>query len=200
MQANGDIKTPMVAQIIGALVNIVLDPLLIFGLIGFPAMGIAGAAIATVLGQICAAIVVMIKGIRRLPSIKKFFRYSIKIFKIGLPNILMQSAYTSYIFGLNMVLETFSDQAVSALGLYYKWQTFFFIPLGAMQSCIVPLISFNFANNNLQRCKNTLRDANIFGLILMAVGTICFVAIPELMLKAFTKDNEVIEIGKWGFR
>lgn len=119
---------------------------------------------------------------------------------MGLPNILMQSAYTIYIFGLNMVLQTFSDQAVTALGLYYKWQTFFFIPLGAMQSCIVPVISYNYANADLVRVKKTLTDSILFGLILMSVGTICFLAVPGPMLKVFTQDEEVIRIGTSGFR
>lgn len=200
LQANGNMKIPMIAQIVGALVNIVLDPLLIFGLIGLPEMGIAGAAVATVAGQICAALVVMRRGVRKPPKKECFIPYTLKIFKIGMPNILMQSAYTVYILGLNLVLETFSDQAVTALGLYYKWQTFFFIPLGAMQACIVPLISYNFANRNFARCRNTVKDAIIFGLMLMAVGTLCFLTIPDLMLKAFTKDAEVIRIGTKGFR
>lgn len=99
-----------------------------------------------------------------------------------------------------MILATFSDQAVTALGLYYKWQTFFFIPLGAMQTCIVPIISFNYAARNIERCKKTLITAIGFGLALMAVGTICFVSIPTQMLRVFTLDDLVIEIGRIGFR
>ena len=112
----------------------------------------------------------------------------------------MQSAYTIYIFGLNLVLKTFSDQAVTALGLYYKWQTFFFIPLGAMQACIVPVISYNYANCNFTRCKNTVRDAVVFGIVLMCIGVFCFEVIPEPLLRIFTKDEEVVRIGTYGFR
>ena len=200
LQANGDMKTPMIAQIIGAVVNIILDPLLIFGLIGLPRLGISGAAIATVVGQVVAAIVVVFGGFRKLPPKQVWAKDIGSIFKAGLPNILMQSAYTVYIFGLNMVLSGFSDQAVTALGLYYKWQAFFFIPLGAMQSCIVPLISFNYAHGDYKRCRATLNDSIIFGLVLMAVGTICFLSIPGLMLRAFSSDEEVIRIGTVGFR
>lgn len=82
----------------------------------------------------------------------------------------MQSAYTFYILGLNLILATFSDQAVTALGLYYKWQTFFFIPLGAMQTCIVPVISYNYAARNIERCKKTLSASIVFGMSLMASG------------------------------
>ena len=145
LQSNGDMKTPMFAQILGAVTNIVLDPLLIFGLLGLPEMGIAGAAVATVAGQIVAALVVMKKGFRRSPELKLYPHHIAAIFRLGVPNILMQSAYTFYILGLNLILATFCDQAVTALGLYYKWQTFFFIPLGAMQTCIVPVISYNYA-------------------------------------------------------
>lgn len=200
LQANGDMKTPMIAQILGAVTNIIFDPLLIFGLFGFPELGVAGAAIATVAGQIVAALVVMKKGYRKSPERKRYPRLAARIFRLGAPNILMQSAYTFYILGLNLILSGFSDQAVTALGLYYKWQTFFFIPLGAMQTCIVPVISFNYAAENIRRCRDTLRTAVLFGMALMVVGLICFEAIPGPMLRVFTADERVVEIGAVGFR
>lgn len=200
LQSCGDMKTPMTAQIIGAITNIVLDPLLIFGMFGFPKMGIAGAAVATVSGQIMAALIVMKKGFRKSPHRQVYPHHIAKIFQLGIPNILMQSAYTFYILGLNLILATFSDQAVTALGLYYKWQTFFFIPLGAMQTCIVPVISYNYAARNIERCKKTLSASIIFGISLMALGTLCFVCIPSQMLRVFTSDELVIAIGRVGFR
>lgn len=200
LQANGDMKTPMIAQILGAVTNIVLDPLLIFGMFGLPEMGIAGAAVATVAGQIVAALVVMKKGLRKSPDKARYPGHIKTIFHLGIPNILMQSAYTFYILGLNLILATFSDQAVTALGIYYKWQTFFFIPLGAMQTCIVPVISFNYAARNVQRCKKTLWASALFGWTLMALGTVCFVSVPEQMLRVFSSDEQVIAIGKVGFR
>lgn len=168
-------KMPMKAQILGAITNIILDPLLILGMFGLPELGIAGAAIATVAGQIVAAIVVWKGGFKKSPK------------------------YTFYILGLNLILATFSDQAVTALGLYYKWQTFFFIPLGAMQTCIVPVISFNYAARNIERCKKTLTSAVAFGIALMVMGTLCFNLFPTQMLKVFTSDALVIEIGSVGF-
>lgn len=200
LRSNGDMKTPMFAQIIGAVTNILLDPLLIFGMFGLPEMGIAGAAIATVAGQIVAALVVMKKGFRKPPKARLFPHHTAKIFRLGVPNILMQSAYTFYILGLNLILASFCDQAVTALGLYYKWQTFFFIPLGAMQTCIVPIISYNYAARNIERCKKTLSASILFGLGLMALGTLCFLSVPTQMLQVFTKDAQVIEIGRIGFR
>lgn len=200
LQADGDMKTPMLAQIIGAVTNIVIDPLLIFGMFGLPRMGIAGAAIATVAGQFAAALIVMKKGFRKSPAKSVYIRCIKKIFRMGVPNILMQSAYTFYILGLNLILSTFSDQAVTALGLYYKWQTFFFIPLGAMQTCIVPIISFNYAARKIERCKKTLTTSLCFGWTLMSLGTLCFLLIPSQMLSVFTSDAVVIEIGTVGFR
>mgnify|MGYP004452383841 CR=1 FL=1 len=200
LQAEGDMKTPMIAQIMGAVTNIILDPVLIFGMFGFPKLGIGGAAIATVCGQVVAALIVGRKGFRLSPAKVLYPGYIARIFRMGTPNILMQSAYTFYIFGLNLILAGFSDQAVTTLGLYYKWQTFFFIPLGSMQTCIVPVISFNYAAHNIDRCKKTLSTSVLFGMILMAFGTLCFVTIPGQMLRVFSSDPVVIEIGKVGFR
>lgn len=204
LQAHGDMKTPMLAQIVGALINIVFDPLLIFGLFGCPRLGVSGAAIATVLGQMAAAAIVGVRVHRRLlchlPDLGAYPRTLARIYRLGLPNILMQSAYTFYIFGLNMILEGFSDDAVTALGLYYKWQTFFFIPLGALQTCIVPILSYNYAAGNVRRCRRTLGVSLIYGFALMLVGTLCFELIPSPMLRVFTDSESVVEIGTWGFR
>lgn len=199
LQANGDMKTPMIAQIVGALVNIALDPLFIFGLFGLPKLGIAGAAIATVVGQIVAALIVMRKGFCKSPQLSVYPKGICFIYKLGIPNILMQSAYTFYILGLNLILATFSDQAVTALGLYYKWQSFFFIPLGALQTCIVPVISYNYASGRIDRCKKTLSASLVGGMGLMFIGTLVFNLIPGQMLRVFTSDPQVIAIGTVGF-
>ncbi len=200
LYANDDMKTPMFAQIIGAVTNIILDPLLIFGLFDIPRMGIAGAAVATVAGQIAAALIVMKKSFRKSPKLKLYPHHTAGIFRLGIPNILMQSAYTFYILGLNLILAGFCDEAVTALGLYYKWQTFFFIPPGAMQTCIVAVKIYNYATRNIERCKKTLSDSILFGLVLMAFGTLCFLTIPLQMLSVFTSDAQVIAIGRVGFR
>ena len=200
LQAHGDMKTPMIAQITGAVTNIILDPLLIFGVWIFPELGVSGAAIATVAGQVVAALVVLKKGFYKPPKLDGFLHFTAKIFHFGLPNILMQSAYTLYIFGLNVILATFSDSAVTVLGLYYKWQTFFFIPIGAMQTCIVPVISYNYASGNFDRCKRVLNTSILFGFALMFLGTLCFEIIPVPMLKFFSSDIEVVKIGEIAFR
>ena len=199
LQARGNMKIPMLAQILGALTNIVLDPLLIFGLAGLPRLGVAGAAIATVTGQAVAALTVMRKAVCRSPALAKYPGYVGRIFRLGVPNILMQSAYTLYIFGLNVILATFSDAAVTVLGLYYKWQTFFFIPVSAMQTCIVPVISFNYAARETDRCKKTLNAAILFGAGLMFLGTVCFACVPGPLVRFFSSDKQVIQIGVTAF-
>ena len=200
LQAEGNMNRPMAAQIAGAVTNIVLDPLLIFGWLGLPGLGIAGAAIATVAGQLVAALIVRRGGYRPSPARRMYPSLMRRIYRLGVPNILMQSAYTFYILGLNLILSTFSDQAVTALGLYYKWQTFFFIPLGAMQTCVVPVISYNYAAGDLPRCHKTMVESVLCGMALMFLGTLCFELIPGPMLRVFSQDPEVIAIGVYGFR
>ena len=120
-------RLPMLAQIAGAAANIVLDPILIFGLGPAPALGVAGAAFATVSGQVLAALIV-VSGFRKPPPIRVFRSYAAKIYRLGFPSIFMQLLFTVYIMALNMILAGFSDDAVTVLGLYYKVQSFFFIP------------------------------------------------------------------------
>jgi putative MATE family efflux protein len=196
LQADGRMKLPMVDQIIGALINIILDPLLIFTF----NLGITGAALATVIGQGVSALILFKSSLRKPTNIKLYKLYLGKIYKLGLPNILMQSAYTFYIFGLNIILSGFSDAAVTTLGIYYKWQTFFFIPLGSLQTCIVPIISYNYARYEIKRCKKTLNETLLYGLILMLIGTLVFLLIPKELAMAFTSDSEVIEISNYAFR
>ena len=155
--------------------------------------------IATVVGQIVAALIVMRKGFCKSPQLSVYPKGICFIYKLGIPNILMQSAYTFYILGLNLILATFSDQAVTALGLYYKWQSFFFIPLGALQTCIVPVISYNYASGQMDRCKKTLSTSLVGGMGLMFIGTLVFNLIPGQMLRVFTSDPQVIAIGTVGF-
>ena len=197
-QAQGNMRLPMVAQIVGALTNIVLDPLLIFGLGPVPALGVAGAALATVAGQIMAAIITGVRGYRRPPR-QRTAHYARQIYKLGYPSILMQALYTVYIVGLNMILAGFSDAAVTVLGLYYKLQTFFFIPLLGLQTCIVPVISYNFARAAYRRCRETLRCSIGFSLVVMAVGAAAFAFMPGVLIRVFSQDAEVLSIGCHAF-
>ena len=198
-QAEGNMKLPMIAQVAGAVTNIIFDPLLIFGIGPFPALGVAGAAYATVLGQIVSAIITGIKGFRRPPSFGKMLHYAGRIYFYGYSSIAMQLLFTVYIVGLNMILSGFSDSAVTVLGLYYKMQSFFFIPLFGLQTCIVPVISYNYTIKAYSRCRSTMRDTFIISLVFMIFGMICFIFFPGQMMRIFSKNEEVYAIGKIAF-
>lgn len=199
-QAGGNMLLPMIAQIAGALTNIIFDPLLMFGLWIFPELGVAGAAYATVFGQIVAAGIVGVKGFRKPPKIKEFPRNIKAIFGLGYPSILMQMLYTVYIVVLNVILAGFSDQAVTVLGLYYKIQTFFFIPLMGLQTCIVPILSYNYQQGKYERDKEIMRDSLLISVLFMVVGVLCFELLPGPLIGIFSKDETVHTIGVVAFR
>ncbi len=200
LQAKGDMKTPMIAQIVGAVINIVFDYFLIFGIGFIKPLGVTGAALATVLGQIVAAIITSIKAFQK-PNFKMIKRYVKPIYRAGTPNILMNALCTIYIVALNLILVSFCDEAVTVLGLYYKLQTFLLIPLMALTTCIIPILSFNYAAKKYDRCKKVLWETVIFTAVCMLVGTLLFEFIPKQLLMIFAKGNEkVIDIGVNAFR
>ena len=199
-QAGGNMRLPMIAQITGALINIILDLLLIFGLGPFPRMGIAGAAIATIIGQFAAAAITGQKVIHRPPRPVIMLPYFARILKMGSSYILMQVMCTVYIMVLNVILAGFSDGAVTVLGLYYKFQSFFFIPLLALMTCIVPVLSYNFACKNYTRCKQVLLDSSMISLMFMAIGFFCFECLPTQLISLFSTDSDVLAIGVPAFR
>lgn len=199
-QAQGNMKLPTVAQIAGAAVNIVLDPLLIFGAGIIPAMGVSGAAIATVLGQFTAAVITGVKGVRKPPEPKDYLHYAAPIYRYAFPSILMQFLFVVYILALNIILAGFSDAAVTVLGLYYKLQTFFFIPLFALQTCIVPVLSYNYSRCSYDRCRAIMRLSLCISAGFMLAGVLCFELIPAQLIGIFSDSDEVLELGVTGFR
>ena len=199
-QAVGNMKLPMAAQIAGALTNIVLDPILIFGWGPAPQMGIAGAAWATVAGQFVAAAITGVKGCRRPPALAQQRRYAAAIYKLGIPSILMQMTVTLYIVALNIILAGFSDEAVTILGLYYKIQTFFFIPLLGLQTCIVPALSYNYGRGEYGRTRAIFRDSMLASMALMLVGIFCFEFMPQTLLGLFSRNEIVLTQGARAFR
>lgn len=198
-QSRGNMRRPMIAQTVGALTNIVLDPIMIFGLGPVPQMGVAGAAYATVCGQVAAAVITAFGGVRRPPEFRKMKVYIKQIYWLGYASILQQAMYTVYIVILNAILAGFSDSAVTVLGLYYKMQTFFFIPLMGLQTCIVPVLSFNYATKSYGRCRETMKDSYLFSCGFMLIGGVCFVFFPVELLRIFSDSSEVIAIGKTAF-
>lgn len=199
-QAGGNMRRPCWRQIAGALTNIVLDPILIFGLGPVPRMGIAGAAAATVAGQCVAAVLTGAAAFRRPPKARVMWKYVRQIYRLGYPSIFMQMLYTVYIMALNMILAGFSDDAVTVLGLYYKLQSFFFIPLNGLQTCIVPILSYNFACLAYDRCKRILYDSCGISLVFMLVGVVSFECIPDRLIGLFSQEPAVLAIGVPAFR
>lgn len=199
-QAEGNMRVPMVAQIVGAVLNIALDPLLIFGWGCVPALGVAGAAYATVAGQVAAAVITYFHGYRRPPfKLAAFCHYAGRIYYYGYASILMQASCTVYIVFLNVILASFSDAAVTVLGLYYKMQTFFFIPLFGLMTCIVPILSFNYARRAYTRCRETVRQSCYISAVFMLLGFICFVFLPHQVIGIFSDDAAVHKIGGVAF-
>lgn len=194
-QAQGNMRLPMAAQIAGAAVNLIFDPILIFG----AGMGVAGAAYATVLGQIAAAVITGVRGIRRPPKPKNMKHYVKRIYYFGYASIIMQALYTVYIMVLNMILAGFCDEAVTVLGLYYKLQTFFFIPLVGLQTCIGPILSYNYAAAKYDRCRETMRRAFGISAAVMVLGTASFVFLPRALISIFSHSEKVLEIGAAAF-
>ncbi len=201
LQARGEMATPMAAQVCGALTNIVLDPLLIYGRGPFSPMGVKGAAIATVTGQCVAALIVAPGGFRKPPKeMKKFIHLASGTLFLGYPSMLGQSTMTVYIIVLNLILATFSDAAVTVLGLYYKYQSLFFIPLLALQTCVVPIISYNHAAGNYGRCRESVNITLVTASLFMLIGMTAFCIFPRQILTVFTQDREVLAAGIPAFR
>lgn len=198
-QSQGNMRLPMVAQIIGALINIVLDPILIFGIGPIPELGVAGAAYATVCGQVAAAVITGVTGCRKPPKLSNMKHYIKRIYFYGYSSIIMQLLFTVYIVVLNIILAGFSDAAVTVLGLYYKMQTFFFIPLFGLQTCIVPVLSFNYARNAYSRCRETIKDALLISGAFMIIGVVSFVLFPNWIIGLFSSSEAVHEIGAVAF-
>lgn len=196
LQARGDMVLPMVAQIVGAVINIILDPIFIFNF----NLGVAGAAYATVLGQIAAAVITGLKAFNKFPSLKKMKALARAIFSLGLPSIVMQAFFTIYILVFNVVLSKFCDEAVTVLGLYYKIQSFFFIPLTGLQTCIVPVISYNYAQAAYDRVRKTFGISATIIAFFMAISALCFLLIPRQLLGIFSSSEKVFEIGEVAFR
>lgn len=199
-QARGNMKRPMAAQISGAVINIILDPLLIFGFGPFPEMGIAGAAIATVIGQFTSAVIVFRGGFRKPPDLSMLCHCAAVIGMRGFPSIVMKSMYVVYIAILNLILSGFSDEAVTVLGLYYKVQAIFVVPIMGMQPSIVPVLSYNFAQKRFFRCKKIMVNSVLLTAILTLPAVLCYELIPGQMLGLFTENAAVISMGIIAFR
>ncbi len=224
MQSTGKTIYNMITQGLGAIINIIFDPILIFGLCGFPKMGIAGAAIATVAGQIIAAILgyifnklkndevsVSMKGFKPNPEIinklkndevsvsMKGFKPNPEIiaiiYRVGIPSILMQSITSILTFFMNIILAGFSSTAVTILGVYFKLQSFIFMPVFGLNNGLIPIVAYNYGAGNSERIKKAIRYSVCAACIYMFLGFLTFELAPEKLLMIFDASDNMIAMG-----
>ena len=207
LQSTGRTLLTMVSQGAGAIANIILDPIFIFGLFGVPKMGVAGAAYATILGQWIAAAIGLVMNIRKNPevsiSMKGFRPHGApirRILAIGIPSVVMQSIGSIMTFLMNQILIAFSATAVAVFGVYFKLQSFFFMPLFGLNNATISIIAYNYGARKPQRITKTLKISCTAALCLMTVGLLVFQFFPDVLLGLFNPSQAFLEIGRVALR
>lgn len=202
LQSTGRTFYNMITQGLGAVINIILDPIFIFGLLGAPKMGVAGAALATVIGQIVAAILGLYFNCRHNKEINinmlkfKPNGHAIKsIYKIGIPSIIMQSIGSVMTFGMNKILLVFSSTAAAVFGIYFKLQSFIFMPVFGLTNGMIPIVAYNYGAKNKKRIMQTLKLSVIIAVSIMIVGLLLFQLMPATLLSLFDASEHMLEIG-----
>lgn len=202
MQATGKTTLSMITQLTGAIINIIFDPLLILGIGPFPRLEAKGAAIATVFGQIVAFIIGIILNQKYNKEIHisfKGFKPDMKlildVYKIGVPSIIMVAIGSFMTFCLNKILLSFSTTAAAVFGVYFKLQSFIFMPVFGLNNGVIPIISFNYGARNRQRIVDTLKFSCLIAVVIMAIGTALMWLMPETMLRLFDAKEDMMAIG-----
>ena len=202
LQSTGRTVLTMVSQGLGAILNIILDPILIFGLFGMPRMGVAGAAAATIIGQWIAAAVGLFMNLKMNPEVPlglHHFRIHgatlRRILAIGIPSVVMQSIGSVMTFCMNQILIAFSSTAVAVFGVYFKLQSFIFMPVFGLNNGTVPIIAYNYGARRPDRMRKTIRYGVSAAVCIMAAGTLLFHAIPTQLLRIFDASEEMLRIG-----
>ena len=201
-QAVGRMKVTMAALIFGCVCNILLDPILIFGWFGLPRMEVAGAAIATVAGQIVAAAAALVlnlkcnRDIHLLPrEIRWHGKVAAEIYRVGFPSIVMQSIGSAMVFGMNKILFSFTKTATAVFGAYFKLQSFIFMPVFGLNNGVVPIVAYNYGAQNRLRMVETIKRSTIYASCIMVLGVIIFWAIPGPLLKIFDATDTMLQVG-----
>ena len=202
LAATGRTQLSMISQLVGAVVNIILDPIFIFGYCGEALSGTTGAAVATVIGQFCGAGMTLYFNTRKNPDIQldfKGFRPSAKaigrIYTVGLPSIAMQCVGSLMTFGMNLILMAFSSTAVAVFGVYFKLQSFVFMPIFGLNNGMVPIISYNDGARRPERVKKTIRLAVCYAEGIMVLGFCIFEFFPGQVLGLFSASQAMLTIG-----
>ncbi|MGL4800344.1 MAG: MATE family efflux transporter [Cellulosilyticaceae bacterium] len=206
-QGTGNMIYPMVMQIIGAVTNIILDPIFIFGWFGVPKMGVTGAAIATIIGQMTAMAVSIYLITKRSGGIRisvKHFKIEMpiikEIYKVGFPAIVMQSIMSFVVIVLNNILIGFSQTAVAVLGIYFKVQSFVFMPVFGLNQGALPIMGYSFGARNKKRLLQCLKQAIAIAVSIMAAGTLLFNAVPSYIIQMFNGGDEMMHMGVLALR
>ena len=207
LQATGRTNLSMIAQIAGAVCNIVLDPILIFGLLGFPRLEVAGAAIATIVGQFMGAILGLVLNHTKNPevqlraaSIRPHGATIRDIYAVGIPSIIVQSIGSVMMFGMNRILISFTEAATAVFGAYFKLQSFIFMPCFGLNNAMVPIVSYNYGAGKFDRVRKTVRLTAITAIGIMCIGCALFELIPGTLLGLFSPTDEALAIGKTALR
>lgn len=202
LQSTGRTIYNMYSQGAGAITNIILDPILIFGLLGFPALGISGAAIATVIGQILAMILSLIFNLRKNTDVSismRGFSPSLPtirvIYEVGVPSIIMQSISSVMTYFLNLILVGFTATAVTVLGVYFKLQSFIFMPIFGLNNGMIPIIAFNYGARDKKRIMETAKFSIFIAVSIMLTGLFIFQVFTAEMLLLFNASEQMLEIG-----
>lgn len=203
MQGTGRTLYSMFTQLTGAIANIILDPLMIFGIGPFPEMGVAGAAAATVVGQWLAAIMAIILNAKKNPEIqvhlKEVFqpKWSIikRIYAVGIPSIIMSAIGSVMTFSMNLILVSFTTTAVAVFGAYFKLQSFFFMPIFGMNNALVPILAYNYGARKKKRIIRTIKLGIRYAMCAMLLGMLLFELIPHLLLGFFSPSQDMLDIG-----
>lgn len=202
LMATGRTVYSMITQAVGAIINIVLDPILIFGWFGLPAMGMAGAAWATVIGQIVGGIVGLYFNLAKNPDVKLSFKgfapkFSVisRIMAVGLPSIVMASVGSVMTFLMNLILMGFSSTATTVFGVYFKLQSFAFMPVFGLNNAMVPILGYNYGARRKERMIRVIKLAMIYAVSIMLICLAVFQLIPETLLSLFNASAHMLEIG-----
>jgi putative MATE family efflux protein len=202
LQAVGDSFYSMVSLIAGAVTNIILDPIMIFGLLGCPAMGVSGAAIATVIGQwVSAGTAIWLNHVKN-PTVNLRFRgfqmkksVVLQIYKVGLPTIITQSVGSLMVASINAILMPFSSTAVAFFGVYYKLQNFLFMPMNGLGQAAIPIVGYSFGAKNYKRIREAIRTTLPIAVVIALLASVIFMAIPSALLSLFSASSEMMAIG-----
>lgn len=202
LRGEGNTFIPMISMLIGSIINIILDPFLIFGIGPFPMLGVAGAAYATVFSRMVSGIFIVYMVLNNDKDLKidlKQFKISFPILKdiysVGLPAMIMQLLGSIMVGGLNIIVGSHNDYAIAVVGIYFKLQSFVFMPVFGLNQGYMPIIGYNYGHNNPKRMKETIKYGLVTAFVITTLGFVLFQTMPELFIKLFNDDPELISIG-----